>query len=305
MFSYFNECLPQNQVVDQLAVALKETAMAYAYLKNRHPSLEGIVSTLHWNSIVLNDAGITLGDCIKNISDRSVRNLICSWLVHYPVHAFLDETINEADLVEQSYTVSIAGKDHPATNLAIACNNGAFLFSLGIHADLRKNELTLVGEGDKILPVCNLFSNEQANVASVEQFIYEAEDSSLSITEKIDRLLGGRVKRTKAYIQAFNKQGLALQQAIFDRLKSAKDNNLLDFTVDNDIFRRTIGYDKKEKTYGAVYELRIREPKEIRIYFQYVDNTYYVLSMGWKGTDQNADIRQAFERIKLIREVKK
>lgn len=305
MFSYFNECLPQNQVVDQLAVALKETAMAYAYLKNRHPSLEGIVSTLHWNSIVLNDAGITLGDCIKNISDRSVRNLICSWLVHYPVHAFLDETINEADLVEQSYTVSIAGKDHPATNLAIACNNGAFLFSLGIHADLRKNELTLVGEGDKILPVCNLFSNEQANVASVEQFIYEAEDSSLSITEKIDRLLGGRVKRTKAYIQAFNKQGLALQQAIFDRLKRAKDLNLLDFQVDDDIFRHTKGYDKMEKTYGAVYELRIREPKEIRIYFQYVDNTYYVLSMGWKGTDQNADIRQAFERIKLIREVKK
>lgn len=305
MFSYFNECLPQNQVVDQLAVALKETAMAYAYLKNRHPSLEGIVSTLHWNSIVLNDAGITIGDCIKNISDRSVRNLICSWLVHYPVHAFLDETINEADLVEQSYTVSIAGKDHPATNLAIACNNGAFLFSLGIHADLRKNELTLVGEGDKILPVCNLFSNEQANVASVEQFIYEAEDSSLSITEKIDRLLGGRVKRTKAYIQAFNKQGLALQQAIFDRLKRAKDLNLLDFQVDDDIFRHTKGYDKMEKTYGAVYELRIREPKEIRIYFQYVDNTYYVLSMGWKGTDQNADIRQAFERIKLIREVKK
>lgn len=305
MFSYFNECLPQNQVVDQLAVALKETAMAYAYLKNRHPSLEGIVSTLHWNSIVLNDAGITLGDCIKNISDRSVRNLICSWLVHYPVHAFLDETINEADLVEQSYTVSIAGKDHPATNLAIACNNGTFLFTLGIHSDLRKNELTLVGEGDKTLPVCNLFSNEQANVASVEQFINEAENSSLSITEQIDCLLEGRVRRTNAYIRTFNKQGTAIQQAILDRLKSAKDNNLLDFTVDNDIFRRTIGYDKKEKTYGAVYELRIREPKEIRIYFQYVDKTYYVLSMGWKGTDQNADIGQAFERIKQIREVRK
>lgn len=45
--------------------------------------------------------------------------------------------------------------------------------------------------------------------------------------------------------------------------------------VDNDIFRHTKGYDKKEKTYGAVYELRIRQPKEIHIYFQYVDNTYY------------------------------
>lgn len=305
MFSYFNECLPQNQVVDQLAVALKETTKAYAYLKKRHPSLDGIVSTLHWDSIVLSDEGITLGDCITKIRDSSVRNLIYSWLVNYPVRDFLDETINESDLVEQSYTVSIAGKDHPATNLAIACNNGAFLFSLGIHADLRKDELTLVGKGDKTLPVSNLFSNEQANVACVEQFINEAENSSLSITEQIDRLLDGRVRRTNAYIRTFNKLGTANQQAILDRLKSAKDNNLLDFIVDDDIFRHTKGYDKKEKTYGAVYELRIREPKEIRIYFQYVDKTYYVLSMGWKGTDQNADIRQAFERIKQIREERK
>lgn len=209
-----------------------------------------------------------------------------------------------AVFVEQSYTVSIAGTNHPATNLAIACYNGAFLFSLGIHSDLRENALTLVGTGDKTLSVCNLFSNEQANVASVEQFLNEAENSSLSITEKIDCLLGGKVKRTNAYIQTFNKQGSSIQHAILERLKSAKDLNLLDFKVDDDIFRHTKGYDKKEKTYGAVYELRIREPKEIRIYFQYVDGTYFVLSMGWKGTDQNADIGQAFERIKQIREVK-
>lgn len=79
--------------------------------------------------------------------------------------------------------------------------------------------------------------------------------------------------------------------------------NLLDFKVDNDIIRHTSGYDKKEKAYGVIYELRIREPKEICIYFQYIDEVYYVLSMGWKGTDQNADIGQAFERIKQIRKI--
>ena len=55
--------------------------------------------------------------------------------------------------------------------------------------------------------------------------------------------------------------------------------------------------------YGAVYELRVREPKEIRIYFQFVDNEYHVLSMGWKGIDQNADIGQAFERIRQLRQI--
>lgn len=303
MYSYFNECLPRDQVVEQYAAALQETAIAYASLKKKHASLEGVVSTLDWNSMVMSDAGITLGDCIRKIGDRTVRNLLCSWLVNYPVRDFLDETVNEADLVEQSYTLSIAGTAYPATNLAIAHNNGVFLFTLGVHADLCKNALILVGSGGNTLSVCNLYSNDSANVASVEQFIDEAESTALSIAGQIDHLLGGRVIRTNAYVQSFNKLGTANQQAILDRLKNAKEQNLLDFKVDNDIFRHTKGYDKKEKTYGAVYELRIREPKEIRIYFQYVDNVYYVLSMGWKGTDQNADIGQAFERIRQIRKI--
>lgn len=133
--------------------------------------------------------------------------------------------------------------------------------------------------------------------------IIDAENSTLSITEQIDKLFGGRVKRTNAYCQAFSKLGEANQQAILARLNRAKELNLLDFKVDDDIFRHTSGFDKKEKYYGPVFELRIREPKEIRIYFQYVDNMYYVLSMGGKGTDQNADIAQAFDRIKQIRQL--
>ena len=303
MYSYFNECLPRNQVVEQYASALQDTALAYASLKKLHNSLEGIVSTVEWNSMLMNDEGISLGDCIKKIQNQSVRNLVCSWLKNYPVREYLDETINEDDLIDQSYTLSIGGTDYPATNLAIARYNGIFLFTLGIHEDLRRNELTLIGSGDKSLIVCNLYSQQPENVAYVEQLIIDAENSTLSITEQIDKLFGGRVKRTNAYCQAFSKLGEANQQAILARLNRAKELNLLDFKVDDDIFRHTSGFDKKEKYYGPVYELRIREPKEIRIYFQYVDNMYYVLSMGSKGTDQNADIAQAFERIKQIRQL--
>lgn len=303
MYSYFNECLPRNQVVEQYALALQDTALAYASLKKQHTNLEGIVTTVDWNSILMSDEGIFLEDCIKKIQNQSVRNLLCSWLKNYPVRDYLDETINEDDLIEQSYSLSIEGTDYPATNLAIAYYNGIFLFTLGIHEDLRKNELTLVGSGDKSLSVCNLYSQLPENVAFVEHFIIDAEDSTLSITEQIDKLLDGRVKRTNAYCQAFSKLGEANQQAILDRLKRAKELNLLDFKVDNDIFRHTSGFDKKEKYYGPVYELRVREPKEIRIYFQYVDNIYCVLSIGGKGTDQNADIAQAFDRIKRIRQL--
>ena len=303
MYSYFNECLPRNQVVEQYASALQDTALAYASLKKRHDNLEGIVSTVEWNSMLMSDDGISLGDCIKKIQNQSVRNLVCSWLKNYPVREYLDETINEDDLIEQSYSFSIEGADYPATNLAIAHYNGIFLFTLGIHADLRKNELTLIGSGDKSLSVYNLYSRQPENVAFVEQFIIDAENSALSITEQIDKLLDGRVKRTNAYCQAFNKLGEANQQAILERLKRAQELNLLDFKVDEDIFKHTSGFDKKEKYYGSVYELRVREPKEIRIYFQYVDNMYYVLSMGGKGTDQNADIAQAFDRIKQIRQL--
>ena len=303
MYSYFNECLPRNQVVEQYASALQDTALAYASLKKRHNNLEGIVSTVEWNSILMSDDGISLGDCIKKIANHAVRRSICSWLINYPVREYLDETINEDDLIEQSYTLSIAGTEYPATNLAIAHYNGIFLFTLGIHEDLRKNILTLVGAGDKSLSVCNLYSQQPENVAFVEQFITDAENSVLSITEQIDRLLAGRVKRTNAYCQAFSKLGEANQQAILERLNKAKELDLLDFKVDDDIFKHTRGFDKKESYYGPVYELRVREPKEIRIYFQYVNNMYYVLSMGGKGTDQNTDIAQAFERIKQIRQL--
>lgn len=303
MYSYFNECLPRNRVVEQYALALQETALSYSLLKQRHKILGGIVSSVDLNSMLMSDDGITLGDCIRKIERQSVRNLICSWLSHYPVRKYLDETINEDDIIDHSYSLSVAGTEYPATNLAIAHYNGIFLFTLGIHDDLRNNELTLIGANNKSLSVCNLYSRLPENVAFVERFVIDAENSTLSITEQIDRLLGGRVKRTNAYIQAFSKLGEANQQAILARIKKAKDLNLIDFMVDDDIFRHTSGFDKKEKFYGPVYELRIRAPKEIRIYFQYEDNMYYVLSMGDKGSDQNADIAQAFERIKQIRKL--
>lgn len=303
MYSYFNECIPRDNVVEQYAAALQETSRAYALLKGGHPSLEGIVSTATWSRIMMNDAGITLGDCIMKMGNRTLRNLVCSWLTHYPVRAYLDETIREDELIEQDYTLTVSETNYPAMNLAIAHYNGIFLFTLGVHADLRKNELTLDGAGGKTITVSNLYGNEQSNTAYIEQLIIESENSSLSISEQIAQLLDGRVKRTNAYMQSFSKLGIANQQAILDRLKEAKEKGLLDFKVDNDIFRHTIGYDKKEKYYGAVYELRVREPKEIRIYFQFVENEYHVLSMGWKGTDQNADIGQAFERIRQLRQI--
>ncbi len=303
MYSYFNECLPRDQVVDQYAAALQKSSQSYASLKKKHPSLEGIVSFATWSSMMMNEVGITLGDCIRKIGNRTLRNLVCSWLTHYPVRAYLDESINEDDLIEQNYTLTVAGTTYPAMNLGIAHNNGIFLFTLGVHKDLCSNVLTLSGTGGKTLAVNNLYGNKSENVGYIEQFITESENSTLSISEQIDRLFDGRVKRTNSYLQSFGKLGLTNQQAILDRLKEAKSHGLLDFKVDNDIFRHTVGYDKKEKYYGPVFELRVREPKEIRIYFQFIDNVYYVLSMGWKGTDQNADIGQAYERIKQIRQI--
>lgn len=303
MYSYFNDCIPRDKVVDQYAAALQESSMAYALLKDRHPSLEGIVSSDIWSSMMMSEAGITLGDCIMKIRNHSLRKLVCSWLTHYPVRAYLDETINEDDLIAQDYTLTVSGTNYPAMNLAIAYYNEIFLFTLGVHSDLRKNELTLNGAGGKVITVSSLYGNEQSNISYIEQLIAESEDSSLNISERIDKLLAGRVRRTNTYVQSFRKLGIANQQAIFDRLREAKEKGLLDFKVDNDIFRKTSGYDKKEKFYGAVFELRVREPKEIRIYFQFVDNVYYVLSMGWKGTDQNADIGQAFERIRQLRQI--
>ena len=301
MYSYFNECLPTDQRLEQYAAALMETSIAYASLKALHPSLGGIVSNKIISSLVLSDDGSSLEDCIRKVGRKDIRCLVFSWLVHSPIKAFFDEEINEEDLIDQSYTLSIAGTAYPATNLAIALNNDSFLFTLGVHHDLRLNELKLIGSGGKTLHVPNLFSKQTENVSFIEQFISEIENAARSITEQIDSLLNGKVARTNSYTQSFKKLGIADQQSILDRLKEAKSRGLLGFTVDQDIFKHTKGFDKKEKYYGPVYELRVREPKEIRVYFQYIEDMYYVLSMGFKGNNQNLDIELAFERISQLR----
>ena len=67
MYSYFNECLPRDKVVEQYASALQETAMAFDLIKSKHDVLDGIVTISDWNSVLMSDAIITLGDCIKKI----------------------------------------------------------------------------------------------------------------------------------------------------------------------------------------------------------------------------------------------
>ena len=290
-----------NLAVCQYVQALTETARAFSQLKTKFPQLEGIVTSSEINAVVLNNSGLSLGECICKVGDQSLRTLLFHWHSHYPVDSFFDETICENDLVNQDYTVMVAGLRHNATNLAIVYNNGAFLFTLGLHSDLQKNEL-LISSGDgSVLPVCNLYACSDENLAFVSRFIIERGNWNLSIAEQIDALFEGRVKRTKGYVKSFNNIASDCQRAILERLQRAKEMGLLDFKVDNDIFKQTVGFEKKRERYGPMYELRIREPMEIRIYFQYVDSLYYVLLMGGKGSDQNADIGQAYERISQLR----
>jgi hypothetical protein len=39
------------------------------------------------------------------------------------------------------------------------------------------------------------------------------------------------------------------------------------FKPDNNVIKKTEGPEKQEKLIGPVYELRVRKPREIRVYF--------------------------------------
>jgi putative component of toxin-antitoxin plasmid stabilization module len=66
------------------------------------------------------------------------------------------------------------------------------------------------------------------------------------------------------------------------------------------VVKKTEGPVKQESLIGPVYELRVRKPREIRVYFQFVNNTYFLLDIGDK-THQDIDIKNAFSKAKSLR----
>ncbi|MCM1372600.1 MAG: hypothetical protein NC113_03030 [Bacteroides sp.] len=306
IYAYFNDCLPRNLSIQAYANALEQTARGFRHLHANHPQyknvLGGIITNSEKSMHLLDGNAITLEQCIRKINDKDIRNLLIAWTANYPETSFFQEEVDEEAILNEDYHLNFDDDRQNAINLILAKYNGAFLFSLNLHPILGVNEVSVQGNNNNVL-VNNLYGDKKVNTDFIARIIKEAHNRTLDTHLQIESILQNVVKHN-AYDSEYSKLSNIEQTAILERWKEASVKKLLNhFMPDDDIIKKTEGPQKQEKRLGPVYELRVRQPRELRIYFQYVEATYYLLDIKDK-THQDIDIKNAFAKARQLRALK-
>lgn len=302
-YAYFNDCLPRNLSLQAYAHALEHTARGFKRLRDNLPDgndvLGGIITNAEMSQYPLDGHAITLRQCITGIDDKDTRTLLTAWMANYPETAFFQKEVDEDAILNGNYHLDFGGDRQDAINLILAKYNDAFLFSLNLDPVLGVNEICVQGDTDNVL-VNNLYGDNEANTGFITRIINEAHSCNLDTHRQIEAILQNTV-RHGAYDAEYSSLSTVEQTAILERWKTAVEKNLLSpFMPDDNVIRKTEGPQKLEKRLGPVYELRVRKPRELRLYFQYVDATYYLLDIKDK-THQDIDIKNAFAKAKQLR----
>jgi hypothetical protein len=303
--AYFNDCLPTGLASYNYSQALEQTARGFKRLRDNLSEcsnlLGGIVTNLESSQYIIDGDRLTLGQCISNIYDRELRRLLMYWMSYYPETTFFEDCTGYEDaILNENYYIAY---DTPANaiNLILAKNSGMFLFSLNLGRRLAVDQLEVYGESKNVL-VENLYGNEDSNIAFITNFLQNEYNKTLDTYSQIDKILKHTVKHS-AYDSEYSKLSDIEQTAILNRWKEAEGRKLLNpFMPNDDVIKKTNGPAKDEKHVGPIYELRVRQPRELRVYFQLVDGVYYLLNIGDK-TNQDMDIKSSFAKAKTLRKL--
>lgn len=306
IYAYFNDCLPRCLAVQAYANALEQTARGYKRLHQMYGAgskvLGGIITNSEKSLYTVDGNNISLGHCISQIDDRDIRNLLISWLTNYPETDFFKEETDDDAILAEDYHLTFENDKQNAINLVLAKRNGAFLFTLNLHKTLSVDRIEVHGNSGNEL-ISNLYGNEEKNILYISQIIENVYTKTLGLHKQIENILQ-KVLTHNVYDAEYSKLSCAEQMAVLTTWKEASDRCLLNpLMPDRNIIKQTAGPERLEKQVGPVYELRVRKPRELRVYFQCVDGTYYLLDIKDK-THQDIDIKNAFAKARFLRRQK-
>jgi hypothetical protein len=303
IYAYFNDCLPLNLAVRLYSQALEKIARGFKRLHDNLSDcdniLGGIITNSEKSQYILDGNKLTLEQCIKDIYDRDIRNLLVSWMSNYPENAFFKKSVDDVAILCEEFHMTYGVDKQNAINLILAKQNDAFLISLNLHELLGVNQVNVQGTNQNVL-VDNLYGEDDSNVEFITNVVRNTIEKDLDTSQQIEAILKNPIKH-KAYDTEYSKLTSVEQKAILETWKDANAKHLLNpFKPDNIVVKKTEGPVKQESLIGPVYELRVRKPREIRVYFQFVNNTYFLLDIGDK-THQDIDIKNAFSKAKSLR----
>jgi len=173
MFYYsFNDCFCKNNDIQLLQKHLLFTLKEYRDIKSKFPTnIEGILTDRDISSLTINEDSNLLQLILSLNKDE--KNYALSLFKKYPIESFYPE-LEVDNILDNNYLLAVDKVNYDAINAKITSLHDGFLFSLGIHDDLRKNKLEIKEKNEKeeICLIDNLFGeadNSSYNISQIEK----------------------------------------------------------------------------------------------------------------------------------------
>lgn len=299
MYYYsFNDCFCKNHDFYFLQKHLLYTIKEYRDIKNRFPkNIEGILTDRDISSLRINEDSNLLQLILSLNKDE--KNYALSLFKKYPIESFYPD-LEVDNILDNDYLLTVDKINYDAINAKINSLHDGFLFSLGIHDDLRKDKLE-IKEKNKKEETClidNLFGEAGNSEYNIFQIAKKIHNSKVGF-EKFLSLFQNPIFYD-SFKAEYESLSTALQDRIYDRMFAAKNRGLpTPFASDKELIKDVT---PSKENQIKIYELRIFEPICTRLYFYEDNQNVYLSSITKKPAkkSQSADIRTNISIIKSL-----
>jgi hypothetical protein len=215
------------------------------------------------------------------LSLRDLRKYAFALFRKYPIEKYFD-TENEDYLIETDFIIYIADLPYNALNPQIVRENEGSLFSLALHEDLCRDELSIINNGTREFIVLNLFGSKN-NTWFIDRKINETILSKAGNFEKL-KLSIGECLCSERFENSFNNIPSQIQDSVIQHfIKAKKRNGSTCFFADGDLIKDVT---PEQETAIKVFELRIFNPVAYRVYFYESAKAVYLGLIEKKPNDK-------------------
>lgn len=293
----FNDRIPQGYSDEIADICLINSLREYHKLTQQFPKEVNGIITSNTPTFVEVNQNSSLHDCICRIADHELKRYAYSVFLKFPVESHY-VIHDEAELIDNKFFINIGGIKYNALYPFMASQNQGILFSLAVHDDICKNQLSIFKNDNKETDIDNLYgskTNTEYITSVVQQSLYDKADN-------IDKLLMiiGENKISERFLKNFEHFPANVQRAVISHFADAKNRNLpTPFSADNDLIK-DVTPPKEIKI--KVFELRIFDPVACRVYFYETTDCVYLGSIENKPNKktQSSHINTARSIIKEL-----
>jgi hypothetical protein len=280
----FNDCIPKSNNKFSLTVCLEHTLREYNDVKTYYPDdVDGIITSTPISHLFLNEERFSLEHCVASIADKDLRTFAFRILSKHPIEKYFEE-VDEDNLLQNGYTITIAGASHTAINPVIVSRNDGVLFTLGLHDDLRKNVLRITSNTTAIIDVHNLFGRD-VNTTYIKDLIRKSITIKLCTFEQLLELIGAH-SFSPRFVKGFKGSPAQVQISILQHFKIAIDRHgATKLYADGELIKDVT----PKKFPHRVFELRIFRPVAYRVYFYEATKKTYLALIEKKPPQMKQD----------------